>query len=397
MALTLEDARSAKREARQERGVGSDGAYDGPCVKSPSPSHPHDETEPHDPVDIDHEARRETRLIDETHEAAELPKPLVECGCTECPDDVDPLADESEAFRDVTDAKSHCPDPQSMTVERAAEAYYVYQKASYDSESRTSRLGRLRQQHWHLMESERDLLERWDGEVTTVLLSFRLSPVEYVEATDCGGGVESDGAHYGLSVKSHPSSSSQFSRRWVPPLQLDERLRDPWRKVTDRLRYHLDGFDWEYCWVVSPTDSAATPHLHVYLWIRDPDDEVTVDHVRPAVDAFTENAVGADPQRHPVEAGVSDAAVVRHDPPRYDEIDDAQLAHIFEQRGGEGFKMNTAGFAYLLNQRPEWVLKRLVEDGADRDEEQVALEGAAIAWGSPKDWIGASDAIEMSE
>lgn len=403
MSLTIEDAHRAKREACRERGVSpSSGAYYGPCVESSVLSHPHGETEPHDPLRIDHNARRETRIADKTHDARELPKPLVECGCGECVDDADPLADETAVFRDVSMARDVCPSPRPMIVKRAAEAYYVYQKASYESETRTSCLGELRQQYWYAMESERNLLEQWDGETTTVLLSLRLSPIEHVEATDGEAGVDGDGAYYGPCVESSTSSesstpsNSQPHRRWVPPLQLDERLRDPWRTVKDRLYYQLNAFDWEYCWGVSPTEGAATPHMHVYLWVRDPDDEVTVDHVRPAVEAFAENAVGADPSKHPVEAGESDAAVVRHNPPGCDEVDDDQLLYVHRQRDHKPFQLNTRGFAYLMNQRPAWVLKRIIEDGSNRDEERLALEGAAIAWASPKDWTGSSDAISLS-
>lgn len=82
-----------------------------------SPSQPSVEpipdAEPADPKQPDHKARRDTRLVPESFDAHNLPKPLVECGCGECSDRVDPLADESHAFRDVYYARDECPTPQS--------------------------------------------------------------------------------------------------------------------------------------------------------------------------------------------------------------------------------------------------------------------------------------------
>ncbi|WP_167768381.1 hypothetical protein [Haloarcula amylovorans] len=288
-----------------------------------------------------------------------------------------------------------CDDPRPMTVERASRAYYVYQKSLVDAPDKTSRVEYLQNQHGNLMEAERELLSEWSSEVTTALLSLRLSPLDSTAAHEKGSseGGESSGDDYGLTVTKSESDTDETVRQWVPPLQLDERLHDPWRTVHRRLDYHLDGYDWEYCWVVSPTDSAATPHMHVYCWIRDPDVEITCDHIRPAVQSFAENAVGADPEKHTVRAGVSDAGVVETDPPQLN-VDDEQVLNIYHHNDDRVFQPNTAGFAYLLHQRPDWVMRRLENDESTIDDEQTALAGAAIAWASSKKWYNSSSGLD---
>ena len=289
-------------------------------------------TEPADPSRIDHESRRNTRLAHPSFDATRLPKPLVECGCGDCPDAADPLADGSEVWRDSLAASEVCPTPQPMTIERACRAYLVYQQASKNSPDRTSRFEATRNQHGLLMDAERDLLTEWGDDVTTVLLSRRLSPI----ATERGPSSEdADADDYAISV-GNSSSDESSSRQWLPPIKLDNRLHDSWRNVYDALKYHLREFEWEYVAVTAPTESAATPHQHIYLWIRDPEDEVSVDHVCPAIDSHVRNTKGARSEDHPVEAGESDAAVVQHDPPRVDANDERDL-YIYRQRGEKAF------------------------------------------------------------
>lgn len=69
-------------------------------------------TEPADPNDPDHQARRETRLAPQTL-VDKLPDPLKECGCGDCPPGADPLAenDSGESIAEV------CDSPRAVTVE----------------------------------------------------------------------------------------------------------------------------------------------------------------------------------------------------------------------------------------------------------------------------------------
>lgn len=408
--ITLAEAKRAKKQTRRgQKGSGDDygiplgsaqtaelDTRSGPIQNAES-STTGPTTEPADPETVDHNVRRQARIAPSWVTVSNIPNPLLECGCGECPDGVDPLADDTEPWRDVLSVAENCDAPIPMTIERAATTTYAYETAAYHSD-RTSRFERVRDTHGRYMDAERELLERWNGEVTTGLLSLRIRPVDEVPK---GEVEEGGGANYGLTSvadaedDSTESDGGETVRRWWPPVQIDNRLHDGWEYVRDRLRAHLESFEYGYCWVVGTTDSAATPHLHVLLWIRDPDEEITVEHLRPAVESFVRNTTGAYPDDHPVSPGESDAAVTRHDPPRCDGIDDDQLLHIYHERGDEGFPINTAGFNYVMNQRPEWCMREVVEnDDVGRGAvDYVDLDGAAIAWASPNDWIGTGGAF----
>lgn len=348
-------------------------------------------TEPAVPDEIDHVTREATRVAPERVDVTSdgFPNPLTECGCGECPARVDPLADEdavSTAFSDVLDravwAAEECPQPRPVTVQRAGRIFYVYQTAAMNRPDWSSRLDDVKNTHGRYLGAERDLLNEWGEDVSTALLSLRLSPV-----VDVDEDADRSGDDYG--VTSGPSDSSASGRRWVPPLVLDNRLSEGWGYVRDRLGDHLASFEWEYAWVVSTTESAASPHLHVYIWVRDPDDDLSVDHVRPAVESFVRNTRGADEEHHRVTAGESDAAVVETTPRRAS-IGDEQALYVFRERGREPFERNTAGYTYLLNQRPEWALKRVHSGESAKEDEREQLQGAGIAWVSGNDWIGSS-------
>jgi len=399
-ALSLEAAKAAKQAARGGSVSGSGDDYGIPFTQ-PSQRDTTSQTEPADPAQIDHSVRRRTPIAHPHTDVESIPKPLIECGCGGCPDGADPLAEESEVFRDVQMAADSCGEKaRPMTVERAATAYYVYQSALLDRpDGKGGRLGHLKTSYAEAMAAERALRHEWDGEETTALLSFRLPPVEPVEG-GVSGNDDDYGIHFTFDSRGDTDSSEQPARQWLPPLQIDTRLRDPWRNIYQALYRNLGDFEWEYYWIVSPTDSAATPHMHVYLWIQDPDDEITADHIAPAVETFVRNADSAREEHHPIDDNAdSGAAVIRHDPDLLDTDSMAkgedQIIENYEQEGEKGLQLNTAGFAYLQHQRPDWVLKRLRSGETSIPDEQTALEGAAIAWASPNDWVGSSDGFSV--
>lgn len=389
-SFTLADAERAK--ARVE----SNGDDYGPSPQqsvSPVPSGDSDNTEPADPKNIDHNTRRQTRIVHPHTELSTIPKPLVECGCSECPDRFDPLGDDSDE-----QAIDHCPEPQPVTVGRAARIYYAYQSSHIDG-SNTSPLDRVEKQYALAMEAEREIFDEWDGEVTTALLSLRIPPIESIESDKQGGGDESNGDNNGLSLQhTQPVAPSGDSnrRQWVPPTQLVNRLKDAWNGVRRALNRCFSDYDSRYLWVVAPTESAATPHKHIYVWVRDPDDETTVDHFRPVVQKFVEDTPTARAEHHPIGEGESDAVVIQHEPEMCNDVSEDQISKIYHNRGEEGFKLNTRGLTYILTQRPEWALRRVYSEESTFEDEQITLEGAATAWTSSKKWIGSCQYISLS-
>jgi hypothetical protein len=357
-------------------------------------------SEPADPDGINHDQRERRRIADPWVKTERLPKPLVECGCGECPDCYDPLADEedvSDAFSDVLDrskmAADECDEAQPMTVERAGRAYYVYQIAQHRRDDWTSKLDMTVAQHGQYLDGERTLLTEELDNVSTALLSLRPRPVG--DPPD----MDSEDDDYGL-MSENPSAtqtdaSNTESRRWRSPVSIDWQLHQPIKKVRAKLRYQLHDkrdFEFEYVWVVAGTDSAATPHLHLLVYVEDPDDELTTDPFEPAVDAFVNHCQFAHDEDHPIGDDTdSDAVVVHTDPTKYDEVDDEQLVEYFYENGEEGFELNTAALAYLLHQRPHWVLRHINADYESLPERtKLDLQTAAIAWASPTEWIQSS-------
>jgi len=393
-SLSIEQAKEAK--ARVE----SSGAYNGIGVSDTNPT---EGTEVADPEQIDHQSRRDTRLADDHVDVETLPAPLVECGCGECPDYVDPLGDDPEgAFADIPDsdeqAADRCDDPQPMTVRRAATAYYAYQIAAYrDDEYSGGRLSRVEAQHAAALDAERDILEAWGKEnTTTVLISLRISPVESTEGNGDSGVDNASGDNNGIGVSDDTATHHTDERRWVEPLRIDERLRDQWRPFYKKLNTILSDYDWEYLRVVGTTDSAATPHLHMLIWTQDTQDEITAEDFRSAIEKYVDKTPSVKQEHHPIEEGESDAVVVHHDPPVCDVVDDEQLLDVMDRRDAETVPLTTQGLHYVLNQRPDWALKRIENGESTIDEELIDLEGGAIAWASRNNWIASSGGIDLT-
>jgi len=288
--------------------------------------------------------------------------PLVECGCGECTDSVDPLADESHVFRDVTSAKESCPSPQPMTVRRAAEAYTVYQKASLNAPDRISDLERTQIRYGNIIGGDIELRDRMDNP-TLIFLSLRVSPIH----------------------------RQNGERRWIQPVTLDSRIADSWENLRSTLSYHLKDYWYEYVWITATTSSAATPHRHVLVYVDDPDDEIGIEVPRSAVNSFVSNTQGAEHGFHTVEAGVSDAGIVFHKVPKAEQALDS---HPIDD-DPTAFAMPSVPIYYMSNQQPHWCLTNIFDLTSDIDTDSPAVEGAAIAWSSPNNWFDSSNGFPM--
>ena len=311
---------------------------------------------------IDHQSRRSTRLVHSSFDTHQLPKPLVECGCSECTESVDPLADESHVFRDVSSAKESCPQPRPMTVERAAEAYAVYQKASLNAPDRTSELERTRNRHGRLLGGDIELRYRMDNP-TLIFLSLRVSPILIQNGR----------------------------RQWIHPVTLDSRIADSWENTRSTLSYHLKDYWYEYVWITATTSSAATPHRHILVYVDDPDDDIGIEVPRAAVSSFWENTQGAEHGFHTVEPDTSDAGIIFHEVPRAEE---SFKSHPVKYDPTAWAKPSVPIY-YMANQQPHWELKNLYDGTTDVSVNSTPIEGAAIAWCSPNKWFDSSNGFPM--
>lgn len=323
--------------------------------------------EPADPTpsEANHQARRQTRLAP-AKLVDSLSKPFVECGCGECPDSVDPLAD-AEAHVMAADV---CPSPQSVTIERAREIYIRYQRSQRDSNN-TSKLERHRGKLYpRILRADQDF--RTFDALTTVMVTRRISPLD-----DSGD--------------------------WIPPIKINKMLHggDVKSRMRKAINYQL-GDRWKsYVAVTAPTESAATPHEHIYYWIFDPDNEITVEHFEPALEKHLESCPNARREDHQYdEDGMEGAITVRHDPPLTDQTPQKAAAMVEDDfaltADGGTYRPNTRGAQYLASQLAHLPLGDQFSPNGENPR-QTLLEGGAIAWASSYDWFRSSQDIPKLE
>jgi len=312
-------------------------------------------SEPADPsLDREiHQQRRDTLIAPTNVDPDRLPKPFLKCGCDDCSDSVSPLASDKQR----TYAADKCPNPTPLTVQEAAEVYLRYQQSAWNSSNRTSKLQKGIATYGSLLGTDRELRLQYD-DLTTVLLSRRLSPI-------------ADG-------------------EWITPFEIDERLHgdDTNTSVTRSLRHHLRKFEYEYVGVTATTDSAATPHEHIYIWIDDPENTISTSDFKHPIDLHIEKT-GAASKDH----REGEAITVRHDPPLVN-TEPNKIDHIQETcltADGGSLPRNTRGAQYLANQLPHLSLADRIDPNGTVEIEQI--DGGAIAWATPHKWLRSSNGI----
>lgn len=314
------------------------------------------ESEPADPSQGEiYQRRRDTLIAPTDIDPDRLPKPFLKCGCNSCDGSVHPLAsDEKTEY-----AAGVCPNPEPLTVQESAEVYLRYQQSALNSPNRTSKLQKGLATYASLLDADRQLRLQYDG-LTTVLLSRRLSPI-------------SDG-------------------KWITPFEIDERLHGGRANssVTDSLKYHLREFEFEYVGVTATTDSAATPHEHIYIWIDDPENTITTSDFKPPIDLhikYTE----ATPENH----REGEAITVEHDPPLVNTEPD-KINHIQERSlaaDGGSLPQNTRGAQYLASQLPHLSLAGRFTESETID--QIQIDGGTIAWATRHKWLRSSGGLNL--
>jgi hypothetical protein len=274
----------------------------------------------------------------------------------------------------MTWAKGTCTEPQPLTLERAAEVFKRYARSNYNDPSKTSKVERELSSYRKIMERDRYARSEYGDNLTTAMLSFRVSPV-----------VEDGG-----------------ERRWANPLLLCDCLlahKPRVLRTAKRVRRHVDAM--EYAWVVTGTEKFSTPHWHLYLWLDDPNDDVQPFNFRNAVKAHTEgyNAFSKD---HPIEEGGEEKTVtVRHDPSVVDTedgthaeteegtvLDLSPILREVRNANGEPYHEATKGAVYVASQLPYLA-------GLKSDAHEAEYQTAAIKWTDTavrnRRWFGCSE------
>jgi hypothetical protein len=189
-----------------------------------------------------------------------------------------------------------------------------------------------------------------------------------------------------LSRRLSPISDGE----WLTPFEIDDQIHGDGTNtsVTDSLRHHLRKFEYEYVGVTATTDSAATPHEHIYIWIDDPENTITTSDFKRPIDLHIENT-GATPENH----REGEAITVEHDPPLVD-AEPEKVDHIQEKSvtgDGGSLPQNTQAAQYLAQQLPHMSLKDRINPSKTAGIEQI--DGGAIAWATPHKWLRSSNGI----
>ena len=286
-------------------------------------------TEPGDPSAPKHETRRELPLAPSSVKAERIPTPLTNGG-------------------------------QVLSVAEAGETYLRTQRASWNSETRTSKYERHRFHVYpRILEADRHF-QRCFENMTTAMLSRRLSPLD-----------ESD--------------------NWLTPWECNEMLHGGTihRSTRESLDYHLAKFTYEWVAVTAPTRSAGTPHEHIYLWVDDPEDKVTTDHLTPSLDKHLKYCANAYQKHHRYGPDGTQGAITVDHSPRIVKEPPEKLSQILEASSPHP---NTAGAQYLASQLAHLPLGDFYSENHD-DPPQALFEGAALAWASPRNWFRASKGV----
>jgi hypothetical protein len=334
-----------------------------------------------DADEVTNEDRRQTRLIDvkgRGRAVTDLPKPLIECGCGDCPDTADPLRPSEDEFgTTIIDpsmwAAEVCPEPRPVTVGRAGEITYRYARARLKRDGETSKPEQARTRYATVMEHDRYARREYGDALTTVLLSCRVRPIV----------------------------SEGIERRWAPPLALADKLFSQHdsvlRRVRGACRRHTERY--KYAWVVAGTERYASPHYHVYAWCDDPDDNLRPSDFCGAINANIE-AAQAYREDHPVAPDGDDGAVtIRHNP----SVADVEDGTTIEREDGTMLDLTAAIRAGLKSEVPYREATRAALYVAsqfpylsllDADPEPPDRQAAAIKWAhnaaTNRRWFNAS-------
>jgi hypothetical protein len=264
--------------------------------------------------------------------------------------------------------RSRLPDPlvtedgEAATVAEAGETYLKVQRSNWNDDTLTSKYERHRFETYpRILDADRQFQAEFES-LTTAMLTRRLSPLD--ERGD-----------------------------WLTPWECNEMLHGGkvHRSVRDTLAYQLGDFQFEWVAVTAPTRSAGTPHEHIYLWIDDPDNDVTPAHLAPALDKHLKYCANAYEKHHRYRSDGTDGAItVQHAPTLIDQRHDEVTRHVAS--GDTPPQANTAGAQYLASQLAHLPVEDYYADDRS-DPPRPLFEGAALAWASPLDWFRAGRGV----
>jgi len=252
-----------------------------------------------------------------------------------------------------------------VTVDEARETYVKVERDAWGTDGRTSKHMRHKKDLYpRILEADRQFQDQYEG-LTTAKLTRGISPWD-----DSGERLtpwEIDMMLNGGSVRSQVRNS------------LDYYLRGK------------GGFDFEWVAVTSVTRTTGTPREYIYLWIEDPENQVSTGHLAPALKKHLENCENAYDEDHAYdEEGTGGVITVQHSPALVSEHPE-KLSEIFRKSEARD-RPNTTGAQFVATQ----LVHLPVGDYSNskrKNPPDILLEGAALAWASPNRWFRASGEV----
>lgn len=214
----------------------------------------------------------------------------------------------------------------------------------------TSRLARLRRRYGRVMTAERELIDEIDNP-SVMFLSLSQSPIR-------------DG-------------------EWIRPVPLRRALNDPWDNMKRMLRRKLSEFPrYEYVRATRYSDTAATPHNHLLVFVEDTADELHSDVAESIVNCYVRGNEFASPEKH------EDASILEHDIPKANNNRSESDSHSHS---------NSTFLTYMMNQHPDWCLTKIWDPSSAVDTDSTQVDAATIAWSSHLDGFSASNGFRTSD
>ncbi len=136
----------------------------------------------------------------------------------------------------------------------------------------------------------------------------------YARLMDLKRGIERRWGDMTIAMLTLSASTLDRQDRPRPPADHMQDIRDGWQTARKQLYHLLDGREWCYARVWEPTSTEGEGpegygHMHIAVFVRDPEDTVTAGDFTPFMRSFVSNTPPAGWDAHRPVVGGSDGAV----------------------------------------------------------------------------------------
>lgn len=253
-------------------------------------------------------------------------------------------------------------DGEPLSLDEAADTYLRLELYALNRDDYTSHYEYAKQNHYpRILDADRYFQDSFEGLTTCLITRSVISPNE----------------------------AGDQHTLW----ELNEMLNGAGirRAVREALDYHLDAFEFEWAAVTTPESRLGVPRELIYLWINDPDNEISVSHLEPALRRHVERCPAADWEAHEYSDDGTDGAIqIQHDPELVNE-EPEQYVSIF---GATDNIPNppTTGALHVATNLPDLVVGNH-SDTETPDPRRGLIHGATLGYVVSQDWVRYSSGV----